>query len=266
MKISVIVPYRDSARWIGRCCESLKSQHGEFEFVFIDDNSIDDGRKIVEGYVEADDRFVSLSNKHGAGVSGARNTGIDYATGEYIAFLDADDEMLECAYGKFMSVINSNPEIKMFQFNHVRYYSKLDKSAIKYANVMGIYRADKLPLTWYYVWNKLFRKDLLSDVRFDETLQFGEDQLFVLECLLRCEYFYHAEKEILVVKHRFENKQSLSKAKKSRDVYKQIRALEDFLNRTQNAEMRQAICRTIGEIWTSPPILELIAEDYEDDC
>ena len=123
--ISVIVPYRDSELWLGRCCESMHEQGGDFEFILVNDWSEDGGPKIVDCYVDIDSRFRGIVNQRGKGVSGARNTGLDAARGEWVTFLDADDELLPNAYRTLSSYAEAGRNV--IQFNHIRYYTRIDK-------------------------------------------------------------------------------------------------------------------------------------------
>lgn len=244
--ISVIVPYYESELWIGRCCESLTQQEGDFEFLMVDDWSSDGGPGIVSGYEDEDVRFRCLRNRFTPGVSGARNTGLKEATGDWITFLDADDEMLPNAYRAMTNAAKSGANI--IQFNHLRYYTAIDKLVLKYTNEGGVFTLPDLPVHWFGVWNKLFRADIVEDVRFDESLQYGEDGLFVLECLAKEGRIFHAEKNQTTVKHRFDNKSSLSRSKTLSDIVKQIRAYEDFLLRQDNQMMRVAVCLEMSKI------------------
>ena len=245
--ISVIVPYRDAAPWIGRCCESLTRQDGDFEFLLINDNSVDGGENVVIQYEFLDERFRGVDNQNSPGVSGARNTGIVEARGNWITFLDADDEMLPHAYRTMTNAAKSGANI--IQFNHLRYYTAIDKLALKYTNEGGVFTLPDLPVHWFGVWNKLFRADIVEDVRFDESLQYGEDGLFVLECLAKEGRIYHADRNKTTVKHRFDNKSSLSRSKTLSDIVKQLRAYEEFLLRHDAPEIRVAVCLEMARLW-----------------
>ena len=111
--ISVIVPYKNAAPWIGRCVESLKAQSGDMEFILVNDHSTDDGKKIAKDLTKGDKRFRHYENARADGVSGARNTGLDKAKGEWITFLDADDEMLPEAYQVFERMIRLDQTINI---------------------------------------------------------------------------------------------------------------------------------------------------------
>ena len=247
LMITVIVPYKDSAKWLPRCLESLRSQKGDFEFLLINDGSVDEGPKIALEFACMDDRFRIFDNKRGQGVSGARNMGIDYASGEWITFLDADDEMLENAEAAFESAMLTDADVH--QFNHQRYYRNADAYVHKYLNEGGFYDIRNLPAGWFGVWNKLFRSSFIEDIRFDETLQYGEDGLFVLECLAKKNSLHHADSNVFTVRHRIENRGSLSHRKTARDVVKQIQRYEEFLLRQDDKIFWIMLCREFRKLW-----------------
>ena len=256
MKYSVIVPYWNSEEWLGRCCNSLSQQKGDFEFILVNDNSTDTSEAIALAYAEYDSRFVLYDNERTKGVSGARNTGLEHAQGEWITFLDADDEMLAGAYEAFDITLETKARIH--QLNHMRYYTAIDKMAMKMANSGGWYYVDKLPDCWWGVWNKLYHRSVLETVRFDESIQYGEDGLFVLATLAVDHRIHHADKRVVAVKHRFDNKQSLSHGKTAKDLLDQIHAYEGFLLRQTDTAVRIATIKEISTLWDSPRVEKLI--------
>lgn len=89
--VSVVIPTYNRAGLLPRAIESVLGQtHDEFEVVVVDDGSTDDTAAVVEGYDDPRVRYVAHEENRGANV--ARNTGIEAARGEYVAFLDSDDE------------------------------------------------------------------------------------------------------------------------------------------------------------------------------
>ena len=259
-KYSVIIPYWNAEPWLGRCCESLTNQEGDFTFYLVNDGSTDNGEAIVNEYANRDPRIVMLNNEHTKGVSGARNTGIDHTETEWVTFLDADDELLEGAYETITKVLQANPGGRLYQLNHLRYYTRIDKLTLKYANNGGEYTVRNLPDIWWGAWNKIIRKDLLSNIRFNEGLQYGEDGLFVLECMAAEKRLIHAERQAVIVKHRFDNKNSLSHVKDGVALIKQVRAYEDFILTQEDPDARQATCDILAELWTSQRFKELLGE------
>jgi glycosyltransferase involved in cell wall biosynthesis len=91
MLVSVVLPYKNEARWLPDALISLKRQTLErFEVVLVNDGSTDDSPAIVNGFCLSDRRFRSV-DAAGAGLVDALNTGLDAARGEWVARLDADD-------------------------------------------------------------------------------------------------------------------------------------------------------------------------------
>lgn len=251
--ISVVVPYRDSADYLDRCCQSLMQLPEGYEFVMVDDNhdpeTIGRDESAIIKYAEFDERFKVYMNKLTPGVSGARNTGIDYAVGDWITFLDADDELLPGADKAFRRALKADANVH--QINHKRYYPSKDRTKIKYGNLGGWYDIEHLPAAWFGVWNKLFRSEFLRDnnIWFSEVLQYGEDGLFVLECLAADNRIHHADLELLAVQHNL-HPESLSHQKTPGDVIQQIHEYEAFLLRQDDDRFRRAVCEEIGLLWS----------------
>lgn len=250
--ISVIIPFYNAREYLKRCGESLK-QKGDFEFLFIDDHSTDKGVEILSEI--KDKRFKVLKNEHKKGVSGARNTGLDYATGEYVTFVDADDEILPNAYQMLSSVI-SEADANIYQFNHFRYYQKIGKQALKYTNPEGEYSSSNLPRMWNAVWNKIIKREFLKGIRFNEKIITGEDTLFILECLSKEDRIHHSLKAIY--RRYFDNPESLSKIKTEKDLFKYLRELEAFIKKQKDPAIRTACCQMLSRDWASPTYLKLI--------
>jgi glycosyltransferase involved in cell wall biosynthesis len=92
-RVSVVIPAYERADVVGRAIDSALAQTvTDIEVVVVDDGSTDDTAAAVDGY--EDERVRLLVHETNRGVSAARNTGVDAATGEYVAFLDSDDEWL----------------------------------------------------------------------------------------------------------------------------------------------------------------------------
>lgn len=247
--ISVIVPYLNSERWICRCVSSLRLSRGDFEFILVNDHSTDASEAIARDMAGTDPRFVFLDNARAAGVSGARNTGLDKAKGEWITFLDADDEFLPEAARVFERMIRLDGNI--LQANHLRRYG--ERIVNKYPNPRGVYHMEALPKCWCMVWNKLIRREAIGGIRFVEGLQYGEDEIFVLDLLAAEDKIVHTLPNTVTVMKHYDNKQSLShvKIKEPEGLIAQARALEDFILRTESPAARLRACEVLAEHWSS---------------
>jgi len=92
MRVSVVIPLYNKARYINRCLRSICAQtFSDFELIVVDDGSSDGGGQIARAFGDARIRVIQQQN---AGPGAARNRGLAEAQGEYIAFLDADDEWM----------------------------------------------------------------------------------------------------------------------------------------------------------------------------
>ena len=249
--ISVIVPYWNAGEWIDRCVRSLLVQEGDLEFILVNDESEDNGPEIVKEM--ADERFVLLDNRRSKGVSGARNTGLDAARGEWITFLDADDELVPEASAVFDRMTRLDPTANIIQANHLRHYEVSGNTRLKYTNRKGVYDLDRMPALWCMVWNKLIRRSFLEEngIRFVEGLQYGEDEIFNLEMYARDERIFHTMTTTVTVLRHFDNKGSLSHVKGKEGLIDQAHALMDFIERCEDPAARRAACRTLSEHWRS---------------
>jgi glycosyltransferase involved in cell wall biosynthesis len=111
-RVSVVIPAHNSAATLARALESAVSQTAPpFETIVVDDCSVDDTVAIAESYADRGVRVVRLTERGGA--AGARNEGIKAARGEFIAFLDSDDEWLPTKLEKQMRLMNSDEKLSL---------------------------------------------------------------------------------------------------------------------------------------------------------
>lgn len=110
MKISVIIPVFNAKEYIDRCIRSVLNQtYVNWEMITIDDGSTDNSLSILEKYASLDRRIIVIHQEN-AGAGTARNTGIRYATGEYIVFLDSDDYI----NSNYLSILSKHNEDVVF--------------------------------------------------------------------------------------------------------------------------------------------------------
>jgi glycosyltransferase involved in cell wall biosynthesis/SAM-dependent methyltransferase len=91
-KVSIVIPFYGVEEFIEECIKSVLAQdYLNVEVIFVDDQSPDNARKIVERYMEHDPRITLVSHDVNQGLGPARNTGVKHASGEFLLFLDSDD-------------------------------------------------------------------------------------------------------------------------------------------------------------------------------
>lgn len=178
----------NAEKWISTCIESLISQtiFNETEILIIDDGSTDGSSIIAQKYVDKWDNIFLYSIKN-AGVSHARNFGIDHAKGDFISFVDSDDYLDKYFLDNLLTNMNEECEIVCSGF--IAEYK--DKSVIKsYGKDCQLNNKEAIEAFLQNtiidpnVTDKLFRKSLISDKRFSEKLAIAEDRMFLFDCLL----------------------------------------------------------------------------------
>ena len=109
MLVSVITPTYNRSDTLPRAAQSVLDQtYDPIEYLIVDDGSTDDTAAVVEGFDDADLTYLELEENRG--VSGARNAGVEAATGEYVLFVDADDELPPSAIATLVEEVKRTPE------------------------------------------------------------------------------------------------------------------------------------------------------------
>lgn len=236
MKISIIIPYKNSEQWLPRCINSLIEQSGDFEFIFVNDGSIDNSKQIIENV--SDSRIKSFDNNRTAGVGGARNTGLDNVSGEWFTFLDSDDESINGVYGIYLNAINQSKE-NVIQFNFLKYSPKRNRAVQpkKSFNHVGLYSTKNMPHYWEFVTNKLYNHETFKNLRFEEGMKWGEDELFNLNCLAIDNRIKCSESNCFI--WHFYRPNSLMKTVTKDDLLKQVKKLEEFISNQQDKKIRE---------------------------
>ncbi len=182
-KISVIVPVFNTEEYLHRCIDSILSQtYTDFELLLINDGSKDRSGEICEEYAAKDPR-VRVFHKENGGVSSARNLGLDNASGEWITFIDADDEIhnLEIPNNsKQHDIIIGSCLIKEndgFR-NETIPEGVYENSGLKY-----IYSKYLELQIFSSCCCKLYRRSLIGNLRFNKSYIIGEDTVFSLSYL-----------------------------------------------------------------------------------
>lgn len=191
-EVSVIVPVYGVGRYIEKCIQSVIGQSfRDWELILVDDGSPDNSGEICDRYAEKHDRIKTIHTEN-KGVSHARNTGLRAATGKSIVFIDGDD-WVEATYLKSM-VSHVGDGRTIVYGNVVNDYSDGKESAVVFDYKDGEtisldHEVEKLmryriPENGFPI-AKLFDRDVISQngLRFDESLSYHEDHLFVLNYL-----------------------------------------------------------------------------------
>lgn len=190
MLLSIIIPLYNCEKYISDTLSSILSQglsEDEYEIIVINDGSTDTGAEIVNNFC-IKYKQIKLINQENQGVSTARNKGIDEAKGEYIQFLDGDDQMAPNSYLCLKKIAQKNPDAIAFESYRVEPHRKslpsnfTDKINIKFSGTFEDFvRKYDFAASAVFFW---FRKDLIKDNNFYfENYKLGEDCLFCIKVL-----------------------------------------------------------------------------------
>lgn len=186
---SIVVPVYNVEQYLEKCINSVLSQtYQDFELILVDDGSKDSSGMICDRFAQQDAR-IKVIHKQNAGVSVARNIGIEQAKGKFICFIDSDD-WIEKTY-----LQQANDEISDFDilfFGSMWHYE--DGSSRSLSARPGQYRyksheaiihllENDIYVNYFgFTWNKIFRRDIIEkfDIRFIESLAISEDEVFTL--------------------------------------------------------------------------------------
>lgn len=198
--LSIIMPVYNNECYVQDTLESVLAQtYRDMEVLVIDDGSTDNSLVLCQKMASRDER-VRVIPKENGGVSSARNRGLAEAQGRYIAFIDSDD----CIDAKMYEVMIDVLEREKTDFVNCRVIKESAYKAIPYE--AGTVEVSNLPLNYLSKkgcfidssWNKVYRRELIGDIRFNEKLAYSEDKLFVTEILLKARsialvsnIFYH---------------------------------------------------------------------------
>lgn len=153
MKLSIIIPYYKTLELTKKLLDKLVPQlNDEVEVILVDDGC---NEKKLDKYP------ITVIHKQNNGVSEARNTGLDKASGKYIAFIDSDDMVSDNYVSRILEEINKN----------------YDYFYISWKNTKGeqYIIANEPPEFNKSVWNCVYKRELIGDKRFKKNIQYGED-------------------------------------------------------------------------------------------
>ena len=193
-RVSILIPVYDVERYLPATLSSVSSQtFGDFEVICVDDGSQDSSAQILERSRREDPR-IQVVTQENLGVSVARNEAIRRASGDYIAFLDADDVMHPQFLELMLQAIEkTEADFVWCDFQEIddqevvtRFpHNRLPPTLRCWSDVFDVFVARRPNLS-VNLWNKLYRADLIRRGSFPPGIRFGQDYIFNHEVI------YHA--------------------------------------------------------------------------
>lgn len=208
VKVSVIVPIYNVEKYIGKCILSIIEQtYKNIEIILVDDGSLDDSGNIADEYATRDNR-IKVLHKTNAGVSAARNSGLDAATGDFVCFSDGDDYVMPNYVEHLLKLCLTYHAdvaytVDMYTTFHNEHIANNQVKVITPEDATENIFCYKVPIG---VYSKLFNREFLvkNNIRFLEDVYIGEGFNFNTACFQRANkvvmsneriYFYRRDNE-----------------------------------------------------------------------
>ena len=191
--ISVLVPMYNTEKTISRCIKSiLRQTYTNLEIVLLDDGSQDNTYNIANKFAKQDSRIKLLHKVNEKNISKTRNYLLNNYSGDYVVWVDSDDVLHKKYVEKLYTTITSkNADLGICGFNlmfanlllcrPLFAKTKVFENEKIYSNVILNHRVG------FMLWNKIFKHEIIKDIRFDESVGFGEDFAFVYKYLKQTE-------------------------------------------------------------------------------
>ena len=191
IKVSIIVPVYQVEKYLRKCLDSLVKQTlPEIEIIIINDGSPDQSQVIIDEFQQNYPLKIKSFIKENGGLSDARNFGLDRATGEFIGFVDSDDEVSKTMFEEMYSLaIKHQAEMVICNLQKVDEHGDVTQKLTQIPNM-----PEKINLREnfsvfsdlsYFACNKIFKRELFENKRFKKGIHFEDIQL-IPQLLLKC--------------------------------------------------------------------------------
>ena len=190
-KISVIVPVYNVEAYLERCVESILQQtYAHFELILINDGSTDSSGQICD-HLASQYENIKVYHIENAGVSNARNMGIQLATGSWVTFIDSDDFVTQDYLATLASAVEGlNVGFAIAPLHHIK--NGIVTDIPSHSGKTELWSTEETmkellmtTRTSFFPVAKLFKRDLLADEKFNTNYHLAEDALFLTELLLK---------------------------------------------------------------------------------
>lgn len=200
--LSVIIPCYNCEKFITRCVNSIiENSYENIEIILVNDGSKDNTLDVIRD-LENKYSCIYTYSKYNTGVSDTRNYGISCARGKYIAFADSDDFIKDNMMKKMIDVAEeNNVDIVCCDYvekkDDIIIKSKFNYKAGVYKSnyILGEFLKGNVSIS---IWDKLFKRTLLENIRFNTNLAVGEDSLFCIETMDKANEVYVLDEDLYV--------------------------------------------------------------------
>lgn len=185
-KVSIVIPIYNASKYMSICLDSVLNQtYKNIEVITVNDKSSDDSLSILKKYKTKYTNLKIIDLKENKGVSHARNVGIESTKGDYLFFIDSDDFIDKSSIQNLISVAHKysadvvDMERLIWYKRKTKIMTFMERKPLKKDLVLGnIYNNDLAITLPRYVTGKLYKRNVIGDIRFDENIRCYEDGLF----------------------------------------------------------------------------------------
>lgn len=199
--LSVIIPIYNARTYIEKCIKSIiRQSFWDYELILVDDGSVDGSGYICDTYAEQDNR-IHVIHQLNQGVSAARNAGLEAASGRYVCFVDADDWIEPDLFQICIDTIESNgADILHHGMTRSIWKNGEEVSSSKKYIIsdsvcltkeqLGERIQDMYSSVSVNVFNYIYKRELLRNIRFDTRMPYSEDNVFAMQALRNANVYY----------------------------------------------------------------------------
>lgn len=213
MRFSIIIPAYNAEAYLQRCLDSIFSQEfDDYEVIVVNDGSTDETAALLEGYTSKHQNMQVLTQSN-QGMATARNRGLETAKGDYILFVDSDDELMPQALSELAPHLNGEDIVGFGTRIHNEQTGtnidfQLSTNASKQYSgweYFNRHRLEATPVHFVCIWQRAYKRTFLEDnsLRFADGLRRAEDDLFTTVAMFHAQsvktiaaplYIYHVRK------------------------------------------------------------------------
>lgn len=189
IRLSIIIPVYNVEAYLAQCLDSVYRQdipEDEYEVICVDDCSPDNSLLILESYASAHNNMIIVKNAENRKLGGARNAGMDVASGRYVMYIDSDDFIDDNVLGRLCSIAEQD-DLDVLHFDYETFPEKRKLRKVGSTEIMtGPDMFFDMRFIWFHdlvtAWRKLYRREFLlnNKIAFAEHIMFEDNDYAIL--------------------------------------------------------------------------------------
>ncbi|MBP7856328.1 MAG: glycosyltransferase family 2 protein [Prevotella sp.] len=266
MKLSIIIPVYQVKSTLRRCLDSIIGQEfRDWQMILVDDASTDGSDVLCDKYVKKERRIQVIHLKRNGGLSAARNAGLEKAKGDYVTFVDSDDYIAPDTLKQLMELLNVRSDYDILEYPVNKHYGSKNRTTLylgrKEYKDKWTYWLEAKGYRHAYAWNKIYRRELLRNVKFPPGRHF-EDVFFMWQVLKRTRIIATTDVGMYYYCH---NPKGISHTATAEDLTDlltgHVRVLNDYTRQLENNASLTKFGKAMDEYYAS--VLNIQMDVYD---